>query len=94
MSRQKDEFISDKTLLIWLFLSVISSIACLLVTAVVVYVIYDCWIMYQHQLAGGVCDAGLSQGVVIAIPIVLGVIVSTVLTRKLIKADSSNTGKR
>ena len=87
MSRQKKEFISDKTLLTWLFVTVIAGIGCLLITSVIVYAIYDCWIMYQHQLAGGVCSADLNMELVIAIPIVLGIVIGTILTRKIIKEE-------
>ena len=64
MSFLKKEIISEKTLLIWIFSAAISGIACLLITVFVVYLKYDCWIMYQHQLAGGTCDADINLEIV------------------------------
>jgi hypothetical protein len=43
--------------------------------------------MYQHQLAGGKCRADLNIELVIAIPVILGIVIGTVLTRKIIKDE-------
>lgn len=93
MSRDKKEFLSDKTLLIWILLSAISSIFCSLVTDFIVYLVSGCWIMFQHQLAGGSCSAELNMGLIIPIPLVLGLIIGTVLTRRAVKTDSSSTAE-
>jgi len=89
MSHLQKEFISDKTLLTWIMLCTFSSIGCMLITAVVVYIIYDCWIMYRHQLAGGTCNLDVNTPLVFFIPIVLGLIIGTVLTRKITKEDTA-----
>ena len=68
-------------------MSVITGISCLLITSVVVFAIYDCWIMYQHQLAGGRCSVDLNMELVIAIPVILGVIIGTILTRKIVNGE-------
>jgi hypothetical protein len=90
MSFLKKEIISEKTLLTWILSAAISTIVCLLITVFVVYLKYDCWLMYQHQLAGGTCDADINLEIVSAIPIVLGFIIGTILTIKITKSDSSN----
>ena len=87
MSFLKKDLISDRTLLIWLFTTVITGIGFSLITAVVIYMMYDCWIMYQHQLAGGKCSADVNIELITAIPITLGVVVGTILTRKIIKDE-------
>ncbi len=89
MSFHKKEIISEKTLLTWIFYSVISTIACLLITAFVVYLKYDCWIMYQHQLAGGSCSPDLNQLLVFSIPAGLGLVIGTVLALKAGKDDGA-----
>jgi H+/Cl- antiporter ClcA len=89
MTSQRKEFISDKTLLTWIMLCAVSTISCLLITAVIVYVIYDCWIMYQHQLAGGSCGPDVNIAVIIAIPIALGLLIGSLLTHRIIKADKN-----
>ena len=87
MAGQRKEFIADKTLLTWLMASAFATIGCMLVTAVIIYMIYDCWIMCQHQLAGGSCGPDVNIPLVIAIPIVFGLVIGTVLTRKTIKDE-------
>ena len=89
MSLFTKQIVSEKTLLTWLFMSVISSLVCELITVVIVYLIYGCWITYAHDLAGGECSADFNKTLVYAAPIVIGVIIGTLLTRKAIKDDSS-----
>jgi len=89
MSLFTKQIISEKTLLIWLLMSVISSLVCELITVVIVYLFYGCWITFAHDLAGGKCSADFNQVIVYAAPVVIGVIIGTVLTRKVISTDKS-----
>lgn len=85
MRDQRKEFISDTALLIWVFVSGICTIGCILISAFIHYLIYDCWIMYQHQLAGGNCSSAISIPVAIGIPVIAGLIIGTLITRKILK---------
>lgn len=87
MSDKKKEIISDRALLVWVFTVSFASIVLLLLTAIIAYLIFDCWIMFQHQLAGGTCGPDVNVLIVISIPIVLGIFVGTLLTRKIIQGD-------
>lgn len=87
MSDKKKEFISDKTMLIWIMVSAVSTIIFLLITTFIAYLIFDCWIMFQHQLAGGSCGPGVNLLKIISIPVTLGFVTGALLTRKIVRED-------
>ena len=87
MSVKKKEIISDRTLLIWMFTVTFTGIVFLLPTAIIAYFIFDCWIMFQHQLAGGKCEADVNVLMVLSIPIALGILIGTLITRKIIQVN-------
>lgn len=89
MSTLRKEIISEQTLLAWLASSAFSTIVYILISAVVVYLTFDCWIMYQHQLAGGSCGPEVNMTFAIGIPVLLGLITGTVLARKISKKSNS-----
>jgi hypothetical protein len=87
MSGKKKEFISDRTLLIWIFTVTFTGIVLLLPTAIIAYFIFDCWIMFQHQLAGGRCGPDVNVLMILSIPMALGVLIGTLLTQKIIQEN-------
>ena len=87
MVRIRSTFISDKTLLVGIISVALCVIGFELTTAVVVYVLYDCWIMYQHQLAGRNCIDRININVIFMIPLVFGLISGILLTRKILKEE-------
>lgn len=54
------QIVSEKTVLIWLVLSVLSSIAFLVVGSVIVYILYDCWPFRSIHPGQGDCLSGIA----------------------------------
>jgi hypothetical protein len=87
MNDKKRELISDRALLIWIFTVTFTGIVFLLATAIIAYFIFDCWIMFQHQLAGGSCEPDVNVLMILSIPMALGVLIGALLTRKIIQEN-------
>jgi hypothetical protein len=79
MGRRK-EFVSEATVFLWLALTVASSIVCMLVGAVLVYLTYDCWPIARQQLGGGICLSKIQPPILQFLPILAGIGLGTILT--------------
>jgi len=90
----RNNFVTGSTLLLWVLMSAISTLGCLLIASATIYLNYDCWIMYQDQLTSGSCGPGYSQGFILSIAIVLGLIIGTFFTCKLTKQSCRDSFHR
>jgi hypothetical protein len=76
------EIISEKTMLVWLICTVLSGIALMLVFSMIIYLIYGCWPVGGYR-AGGSCLSNLPHLSFYFLPSILGIIIGTLLTRKI-----------
>ena len=83
MSKLNENVISEKTLILWLFLSAISTIACMLVSAVVVFFVYDCWPIERYPTGEGLCLSRVKPPSLVFVPMIIGVLMGSLLTRKM-----------
>ena len=82
MSKKRKEIISEKTVVIWLLSCVLISIICSMFDTIVIYFIYDCWMF--RQVGTDSCSGKIPQ-FIFFIPSVIGLVVGTILTRKIVK---------
>ena len=85
MSILKKKIISERTIIIWLGLTVASSIVCILIAGLFVYIIYDCWPIGRYQMNEGNCLLNVQPEILHFLPMIAGIILGTVLTRMLKK---------
>jgi hypothetical protein len=76
----RKEVFSEATVFLWLALTVASLIVCMLIGAVLIYLIYDCWPIARQQLGNGICLSKIQPPILQFLPIIAGIALGTVLT--------------
>lgn len=85
MSILKKEVISERIIMLWLGLTVASSIVCILIAGLFVYFIYDCWPIGRYQMNEGTCLSKVQPDILYFLPMIAGILIGTVLTRVMRK---------
>jgi hypothetical protein len=88
----KKQIIDDKTLLLWLVLSVFSVIGFIVTGSIIVFIVYGCWPLHGFEIYGGGCLSRVASPYLYLLPCVLGVVVGTVLTKKITRKPHGNRG--
>lgn len=83
--------IDDKTLLLWLVLCVFSVIGFIVSGSIIVYMVYGCWPLHGYEISGGGCLSRTASPYLYLLPCVLGAIVGTLLTIKIIRKPQEGT---
>lgn len=89
----RNSYVSGSSLLLWVLMSAISTLGCLLIASMYYYFNYDCWIMYQQHVDGS-CAVGYNQSAILSAAITLGLIIGTIATCKLSKNSCRETFNR
>jgi len=77
---RRKEVVSEATVFLWLALTVASSIICMLIGAVLIYLIHDCWPIARQQLGDDICLSKIQPPILQFVPILTGIALGTVLT--------------
>lgn len=81
------EIISEKTVLLWLVISSVTTGLCILLGGVVVYLIFDCWPIGNIFQKAGSCLGKVQPSMLQFLPLVIGIVIGTILTIKNSKQD-------
>ena len=85
MTILRKQIVSEKTIILWLVLTVASSMACILIAGLLVYLIYDCWPIGRSLTGENACLSKIQPDILHFLPMILGILIGTVLTRIIIK---------
>ena len=83
MSLFSKDIVSEKTLILWLVMSSVTTGLCVLVGGVVVLLIFDCWPIGSIVQLEGSCLNKVQPPALQLLPLVIGVILGTILTTKV-----------
>ena len=82
MSPFSKDIVSEKTLILWLVISSVTTGLCILAGGVVVWLIFDCWPIGSIFQKAGSCLNKVQPPALQFLPVVIGVILGTILTIK------------